>query len=164
MQSMVEGAPRPLYDPFRNRRCVTHDVFGWNADDAQASFAQAIVATLVPLDTIRLLVRGTVDLDDQGRFAAIEIRHVGFDRMLAAKFESTGPAAHMPPEEHLRQGHFATKAACQIDSRAAERRRAPSTGFHPVPLPVPGRILACFHQPSAPARLSLVSSSRSNLV
>ena len=123
MRSMVEGAPRPLYDPFRNRRCVTHDVFGWNADDAQASFAQAIVATLVPLDTIRLLVRGAVDLDDQGSLPAIEIGHVGRIRMLAAKFEPAGPAAQLLPEEHLRKGHLATKAACQVDFRTPERRR-----------------------------------------
>ncbi len=53
-----------------------------------------------PLATI---MRFAIDLDDQPRCVAIEIRNVRSGRVLPAKLQATGPLPQHTPQQHFRQ-------------------------------------------------------------
>jgi hypothetical protein len=80
--------------------------------------------------------------------------------MLLAEFQAARTRAKALPQEALRGGHFTAQFSGAINYRALGWTRAPSTAFHAVPLPVPGRLwVAHPHQSFCAISIALPSGS-----
>ena len=56
-----------------------------------------------------------INLNGEAEFMAIEIEHIGIDRVLASKFHAHLAAAHEPPQHEFGLGLSLAKAPCQLD-------------------------------------------------
>src|SRR5687767_2544253 len=101
MRSMVEGAGRLRGDPVSDASRIIQNLVGRNSQHAEAELPQPRVARFIALGTLQAVMCRSVDLDDQRRLAAEEIRDIGFDRMLTAKLEAAGAQPQLLPEQYF---------------------------------------------------------------
>ncbi len=120
-----------------------------DADHCQRPFPKLRIPTLISAAVLRVIVRGSVHLDDQSRFTAEEIYHVRLDWMLPSEFQAARPLPKLLPQHDLRQRHLAAEPASGVNNRTLQLRRAPFTALRTVPLPVPGRIRTALLHPSS---------------
>src|SRR5690606_12645871 len=71
--------------------------------------------------------------------------HIGRQRMLLAKLHAELLSPKPVPKQHFRERHFLAQLAGGVCLGASRKQRTPYTPLRPVPLPVPGRILALHH-------------------
>jgi hypothetical protein len=93
MRSMVEGARGSIFN--HRRRCPndpigrvierSHRLDSRDPHNRQALRLEPFVAALIALRAVLRIVADTVDLDGESRLGAIEVEHVGSDRMLPSK-------------------------------------------------------------------------------
>ena len=140
MRSMVEGGCRERQNSVGDPIDIPQNVLGRNADDPIVQATQEKLARLVALGAVTHKMYLAVNFDNQPRCCAEEIDDVGIDRVLLSEADAVRRAFKALPQEHLGQRHVAPEAAGFVHGTSAHRWRTPSTKFHLVPLPVPGRI------------------------
>ena len=114
---------------------------------------QRFIADGVSRRPVARRMRLAVDLDRQSSFEASKVDDIPLERILTAEAQSFGPSAKVLPQEDFGQRHRPAKLASLLYVRGASADSAmadapafgPSTKFHLVPLPVPGRILRRVH-------------------
>ena len=135
---LVEGRAARGDDVTHDGVAIDQDLTRRNAESAEATGGEVVVARGVASGTITARMRLSVDFDRETCRQAGEVQAIRPDRMLASELEAAGSGAERAPEDHL--GHVAGAAllARPLDSGAL-RGEDPSTSLRPVPLPVPGR-------------------------
>ena len=143
MRSMVEGAhvsaPRDDsgYDPVE----VAQDIARRNAHHGKSFFAQEYISRRVVPWLVTAIMTFAVDLDNQAMTQTRKIHGDLSDGKLRPKLQSIWTTAERLEQDRFGQGQQSAQFASALDSRDwhLENRWAPSTKFHLVPLPVPGR-------------------------
>jgi hypothetical protein len=84
---------------------VAQDFGRWNAHYPKATQCEPAVSPSIAYRTIAKFVRTAIDLDDQSRGMAIEVRHERAGGMLLAKFQTSGALAQRHPQSDLGWRH-----------------------------------------------------------
>ena len=146
---MVEGARRPRDDSVRNRVCIVEHAARRDPQNPEPVFFQIMIPQRIARPAVAHFMGNAVDLDRQPSGKTAEIDDVILtDWMLLAEFQAAWAGAQALPQEAFGGGHLPAQFSGAINYRALRRRRAPSTAFHAVPLPVPGRLGSLIGHPT----------------
>jgi hypothetical protein len=105
---------------------AAQNVAGGEAQDADAALGEPSRAVLVLGGADRMIVRGAVDLQREPGFRAVEVEHIGPDRVLTTEAEACErSAAKLAPEDRLRERHGAAEAARAVDGLRGRAHRMP---------------------------------------
>ena len=133
---MVEG-PQAIgqgEDGLRRRHRILQNINSRYSHDVPSSLVQNPVAPRVPFRAIRQIMRQSINLDEQSNFDTCEIGDIVERRKLTPKFQSSGLAAELAPQQSLRQCHFPPQFTGELHRLF---RRAQSPMAHP-PQILPG--------------------------
>ena len=103
MRSMVEGVRHPCSDGFGHAIGILHHVDCRNTKDFKSFAAKIFITHCIMRETIP--VHFAINFDNQSGISAVEISHIGSDRMLSSKLHSRRTAAQPLPQHHFRQAH-----------------------------------------------------------
>jgi hypothetical protein len=114
---MVEGVCQPLGDSLGNAVRIAKHI---DCSDPQHfkpfldhEFVASGISSLPLLDPMNF----AIDFDNQSRFKAAEVRHIGPKRMLTSELHTDSTAPWPLPQHCLRKTHFLSQLARLIDLR-----------------------------------------------
>ena len=136
---MVEGFFRASsdnrdHDPFQ----IAKDIACGDSKRSEAAIAQIFISNSIMRHLIGGVVDRAVDFDRQTLRQAGKIKTIGSNRVLAPEFLPARPRLERVPQANLGRIARTTILARGFDDGSC-RVEDPSTRFHLVPLPVPGR-------------------------
>ncbi|KQM38875.1 hypothetical protein ASE59_09880 [Sphingomonas sp. Leaf10] len=110
---LVEGAGHKRRDRVGHRTGIRDHTAGGNPNDAIPLLAQEPQAGFIPRRTIGTVMCFTVDLNDQPRFTAVKVDHIGADRMLATKLRACFAPPQLLPQHGFGRRQGAAQAASE---------------------------------------------------
>ena len=127
----------------KHRMHIAEYVARWDAQHMKSITPEQRVPRCVAPRLVAVDVRFAIDFDNQPPLKTGKVRRHSVCRKLAAEFVAARTFPQRLPKQDLRQAHFPPQRACALHllDRCPEHAWAPSTAFHAVPLPVPGRIM-----------------------
>ena len=143
---MVEGFFRTGRDnchhhPFQ----ISENVTRLKTHCSKSAHAQRRISAGIMVGLLPRSVDRAIDLDCQPRSEAGKIETVCSDRMLASEFVAAGAQSQCAPQADLGGISRPAVETCGFDDLATGVED-PSTMFHMVPLPVPGRFWILDHR------------------
>jgi hypothetical protein len=113
----VEGAFRPRDNRSGSAPRIRQHALRGDADHPIPVIFHEPAPPIIGSGTIAHAMNDAVDLYDQPRAQAAEIRHIGTYRMLATKFHATRLSAKMLPQCHFRRRHGPPKLPGTVHDR-----------------------------------------------
>ncbi len=97
-----------MHDEPHHRIQITQHILRRDPNNPHALLAKPPIPHLIAFRTVTATMRLAIHLNGQPMPRTKEIEHIMPGRMLTAKFQTGRTLAQCLPQQHFRQGHFAT--------------------------------------------------------